>query len=241
MVFRLDDDYIEFPDPRYSDDSEYGFFAVGGDISPERMIEAYSYGILPWFDFHDEPRWYCPLNRFVIFPDEIHISHSLRSLFNKQKYHTTVNTDFETVIRGCAKGSAAERRNDAPGAWLGEQMISTLLALHNLGRAVSVEVRDRDGAIVGGLYGILSGKIFCGESMYSLRPSASKIAMVALARWCRENGIALIDCQFHTPHLESMGARYIPYEQYLRHNSLQLLPLPPLPAIRLASQTIVPL
>lgn len=208
MFFELDDD-LWFPPPELAE--EDGLLAVGGDLSVERLLLAYSHGIFPWYDFrHNErPVWYCPHKRFVIFPDEIHISHSMRTLLRKGIYQTTINKDFDGVIGNCS-----ELRYDEPGAWLGPKMIEAVKRLYDKGFAASVEVWQ-DDRLVGGLYGILIGKVFCGESMFSLVPSASKIALIHLARQMSERGGRMIDCQLETPHLRSMGGRYISYEEYM--------------------------
>ncbi|MDE6481123.1 MAG: leucyl/phenylalanyl-tRNA--protein transferase [Muribaculaceae bacterium] len=210
MIFRLDPDSIEFPDPTEGDPD--GLFAVGGDLSPERLMLAYSLGIFPWFSFResDEPWWYCPMQRFVIFPDEIHVSHSMRNLMNKGNYTVTFNKDFKGVIEGCS-----EERIDMEGAWLGRDMIEAYTRLHELGFATSVEVWKGE-ELVGGLYGVTIGTAFCGESMFSRVPAASKLALIHLARKMESKGALLIDCQFETPHLKSMGGRHIPYFDYLR-------------------------
>ena len=210
MIFRLDPDSIEFPDPTEGDPD--GLFAVGGDLSPERLMLAYSLGIFPWFSFResDEPWWYCPMQRFVIFPDEIHISHSMRNMMNKGIYTVTFNQDFKGVIQGCS-----EQRIDLDGAWLGADMIEAYTRLHELGFATSVEVWKGE-ELVGGLYGVTIGAAFCGESMFSRVPAASKLALIHLARKMEARGATLIDCQFETPHLKSMGGRHIPYFDYLR-------------------------
>ena len=220
MVFQLDDT-ITFPDPHYGEPD--GLLAVGGDLSVDRLLLAYSNGIFPWFSFRDceEPQWYCPMRRFVIFPDEIHISHSMRTLLNKGRYEVSINQDFEGVIRQCSL-----LRADEPGAWLGEDMIEAYTELHRQHFAASVEVWDpiADGndsegpthRLVGGLYGVNIGKAFFGESMFSLVPSASKLALIFLAQVLEENGGTLIDCQFETPHLRSMGGRHISYDEYIQ-------------------------
>lgn len=229
MIFELPDDCNIFPDPRLGNPD--GLFAVGGDISPERMRVAYSWGILPWYPWRNkEAHWYCPMERFVIFPDRIHISHSMRTLLNKNLYRFSVNADFEGVIRGCGRGGNDENRMDHPYSWLGEKMIATMLELHKTGDAVSVEVWDTGGKLAGGLYGIISGHIFCGESMFSDVASASKLALIALAKYlnqedCPLGKIEIIDCQFETPHLKSMGGETISYEQYLAYNDRILPPL----------------
>lgn len=211
MIVRLDDK-LWFPDPRYGE--EDGLVAVGGDLSVDRLLLAYSYGFFPWFSFRnrEEPLWYCPLQRFVIFPKEIHISHSMRQLINKNQYGLTINKNFDGVIRGCA---TAQNRNTEEGAWLGPNIIEAYTELHRQGFAASVEVWDKDRHLVGGLYGVNLGRAFFGESMFSLVPSASKLALIFLARLFGSRGGIMIDCQFETPHLRSMGGRYIPYEEYI--------------------------
>ncbi|MBQ7662209.1 leucyl/phenylalanyl-tRNA--protein transferase [Prevotella sp. E13-27] len=208
MVFRLDDE-LWFPDPHLADDD--GCLAVGGDLSIDRLLLAYQHGIFPWYAFrHDEPIWYCPKKRFVIFPDEIHISHSMRTLMRKNIYTVTFNKDFEGVIANCGG-----LRIDEEYAWLGPDMTAAYTELHNQGFALSVEVWEKE-RLVGGLYGVNIGSAFFGESMFSLVPSASKLALISLAQIMQECGGSLIDCQFETPHLKSMGGRYIDYDEYMK-------------------------
>ncbi len=213
MIYRIPNDPIIFPDPHEADES--GALAIGGDLSVERLLLAYHHGIFPWYSFrdYDEPVWYCPQQRFVIFPNEIHVSHSMRNLINKDVYQVSINTDFDGVIRGC---SMAQGRDEKEGAWLGEEIIAAYTRLHELGFAASVEVRDNQRQLVGGLYGVTVCGCFIGESMFSLAPSASKIALIALARHLEQIGWKLIDCQLETPHLRSMGARFISYDDYMR-------------------------
>jgi len=209
MIYQLDDD-LWFPDPRLAD--EDGCLAVGGDLSIDRLLLAYQHGIFPWFSFRDneEPVWYCPHERFVIFPDEIHISHSMRTLLNKKKYTFTLNEDFEGVIHNCSK-----LRYDEEGAWLGEDIIKAYTELHRQGFAASVEVWEEE-RLVGGLYGVNIGSAFFGESMFSLVPSGSKLALIHLAKTMQELNGSIIDCQLKTAHLESMGGRYISYDEYMK-------------------------
>ena len=211
MIFQLDDK-LWYPDPRLGE--EDGLFAVGGDLSPERLILAYHYGIFPWFSFrnHDEPLWYCPMKRFVIFPSEIHVSHSMKTLMNKGEYTCTFNKAFHDVIIGCG---IANNRFLQDGAWLGEDIIKAYGKLHELNIAASVEVWEGK-RLVGGLYGVVINDCFIGESMFSLVPNASKLALIHLARFMQEKGKGIIDCQFETPHLKSMGGRFIDYDDYLR-------------------------
>ena len=214
MVYRLEDD-LWFPDPRLGDDD--GCIAVGGDLSVDRLLLAYQNGIFPWYAFrYDEPVWFCPMQRFVIFPEEIHVSHSMRTLLNKGRYEMTLNEAFDTVIDTCGNLRIAEEY-----AWLGPQMTAAYKELHRQGFAASIEVWEKsaDGAnkkFAGGLYGVTIGNTFFGESMCSLVPSASKLALIHLAQTMQKNGGRLIDCQFHTPHLESMGGRYISYDEYMQ-------------------------
>lgn len=210
-VFQLDND-LWFPDPHQGE--EDGLIAVGGDLSVDRLLLAYSYGFFPWFSFRDneEPLWFCPMQRFVIFPSEIHISHSMQQLISKHELKPTINKDFDGVIRGCA---TAQNRNKEEGAWLGPDIIKAYTEMHRQGFAASVEVWQEEG-LVGGLYGVSLGKAFFGESMFSLVPNASKIALIYLARMFETHGGKLIDCQFETPHLRSMGGRFISYEEYMK-------------------------
>lgn len=211
MVFRLDDE-LWFPDPHLADDD--GCLAVGGDLSVDRLLLAYQHGIFPWYAFrYDEPTWYCPQQRFVIFPKEIHISHSMRTLIRKNQYRVTFNQDFESVIRNCG-----QLRIEEEYAWLGDEITEAYTELNRQGFAFSVEVweRQEEDKLVGGLYGVNIGNAFFGESMFSLVPSASKLALIHLAQLMQECGGSLIDCQFETPHLKSMGGRYIDYDDYMK-------------------------
>lgn len=209
-VYQLNKE-LWFPDPHLGD--EDGLVAIGGDLSIDRLLLAYSNGFFPWYSFHSEkePLWFCPLRRFVIFPSEVHVSHSMRQLIRQERYRVTINRDFNGVIRGCA---TVQERNQEAGAWLGPNIINAYTELHQQGFAASVEVWEAD-KLVGGLYGVNLGASFFGESMFSLVPNASKLALIHLARFMDAKGGRLIDCQFETPHLKSMGGRYISYEAYM--------------------------
>lgn len=207
MIFQLTR-RLAFPDPHYGEPD--GLLAVGGDLSIDRLLLAYSYGIFPWYSFREEEiQWWCPLKRFVIFPNEIHISHSMRTLINKNRYRASFNRAFGEVIRQCG-----ELRIKEEGAWLGQEMMEAYTRLHEQRFATSVEIWEGE-RLVGGLYGVSLGKCFFGESMFSLVPNASKLALIHLAQTLEEMGGTLIDCQFETPHLKSMGGRYIDYEEYM--------------------------
>lgn len=220
-IYQLPENEYWFPDPTAIPPEERdpdGLFAVGGDLHIERLKEAYAQGIFPWSAItNDELHWYCPMDRFVIFPEEIHISHSMRTLLNRNKYLTTMDEDFDGVIRNCGKLRIHEE-----GAWLGDDIINAYTKLYEEGIAHSVEVWDISieggklkRTLVGGLYGVMFNKSFIGESMFSLVPSASKIALIALAQSMAQNGYHMIDCQVETPHLKSMGGRHITYEEYM--------------------------
>ena len=203
------------PFPPISVVGDDDIIALGGELTPERLIEAYHKGIFPYYDFRTEfPVWVCPLDRFVIFPKEIHVSHSMRTLINSGKYHVTFNESFDEVIRCCA---AVDGRIFEDGAWLGPNIVTTYTALHRMGLVQSVEVRKDDGTIVGGLYGVTLGHCFFGESMFSFEPSASKLALIALSRKMVADGWHMIDCQYETPHLLTMGGRHIPYQEYMTY------------------------
>lgn len=209
MIFRLSK-RLAFPDPHLGEPD--GLLAVGGDLSVDRLLLAYSYGIFPWYAFRSkEIEWWCPMDRFVIFPSEIHISHSMRSLMNKNCYGVTFNKAFGDVIRNCGR-----LREHEAGAWLGHDMIEAYIRLHEQNLAASVEVWKEE-TLVGGLYGVCIGRCFFGESMFSLVPSASKLALIRLAQVLESNGGVMIDCQFETPHLKSMGGRHISYEEYMSY------------------------
>lgn len=221
MIFQLSKK-IAFPDPHLGESD--GLLAVGGDLSVDRLLLAYSNGIFPWYSFRDSMyvEWWCPMERFVIFPDKIHISHSMRTLINKQKYTVSINKAFPEVIRNCGK-----LREDMDGAWLGSDMTEAYTKLYEQGFAASVEVWEpssdpsQPDKLVGGLYGVALGKCFFGESMFSLVPSASKLALIFLAARLRDVGGVMIDCQFETPHLKTMGGEYISYEEYMKYVRMQ--------------------
>ena len=153
------------------------------------------------------------MQRFVIFPDEVHISHSMRTLMNKKTYRVTFNQDFDGVIKGC---SEVDGRYDMAGAWLGENMMAAYRHLNRQGYAASVEVWNHEEELVGGLYGVVVGDCFIGESMFSREPNTSKLALINLAQLMQRIGGKMIDCQLETPHLKSMGGRFIPYTEYLK-------------------------
>lgn len=211
MLLILDKNKIAFPDPQTTDYDEN--LVVGGDLSVERLILAYENGIFPWFPYRQRHiTWCCPKQRYVIFPNQIHISHSMRNIINKQIYSFTIDKCFSQVIEKC---SIVNGRIDDPAAWLGHNMINAYTNLHKKGYATSVEVWC-DGQLVGGLYGVQIKHCFMGESMFSLKPNASKFALIMLAKQMQKLQMPMIDCQMETPHLKSMGGTYISYDLYLK-------------------------
>lgn len=205
-VYLLDED-IWFPPPEGAD--EDGLLAVGGDLRPERLLLAYSNGIFPWFNEDVEILWWCPKKRFVIIPGEVRISKSMKKFMKKTDLKVTVNRDFSGVIHNCRK-----LREGKEGTWITDGMEDAYNNLHRLGFAASVEVYDGEN-LAGGLYGVVLGRCFFGESMFSLVPNASKLALISLSGYLQQLGFYMIDCQFHTDHLESMGGRFISYEEYM--------------------------
>ncbi|HET7000457.1 MAG TPA: leucyl/phenylalanyl-tRNA--protein transferase [Puia sp.] len=198
---------IQFPPPEMAD--EDGLLAIGGDLSRERLLLAYRNGIFPWYE-NKYILWWCPDPRFVLFPEELKISSSMRHLLKKQAFEFSVNTDFDGVISQCR----AISRRGQNGTWITEEMRNAYNDLHRAGYAHCAEVR-LNGELVGGLYGIRLGKMFYGESMFSRYSNASKYAFIQYVELLKSEGVGLIDCQVYTSHLESLGARMIPRSRFL--------------------------
>ena len=207
-VFQLSKEEIAFPNPTLARDD--GLLAVGGDLSVERLLLAYTHGIFPWYNPGEEILWWCPKERFVIFPKEIHVSHSMRKYMKKHELKVVMNRDFADTMHRCRI-----KREFEEGTWISDEMEEAYHRLHQKGFAVSVEVFE-DGVLAGGFYGVSIGKCFFGESMFSEKENGSKTALIAFAQLLEKNGFLFIDCQFHTEHLESMGGRYISWEEYDR-------------------------
>jgi leucyl/phenylalanyl-tRNA--protein transferase len=204
MIFELTEDISWFPETALADAD--GLLAFGGDLSTERLLNAYKKGIFPWYSDDSPILWYSPHQRFVLFPSEIKISKSMKQLMNSGKFEVKKNTAFKEVIRNCAMIS----RNDQEGTWITNEMQEAYIELNKKGFAHSFETW-LDNELVGGLYGVSMNNVFCGESMFSKVSNASKMALVWLAG---DFGYSLIDCQVYTPHLESMGAKMISREEY---------------------------
>jgi len=187
-----------------------GIVAVGGDLSPERLLLSYKSGIFPWFD-NDEPiLWWSPPERMVLFFDELKISKSMRNIINQQKFKVTFNTSFREVILNCKKIN----RKDQQGTWITNDMVEAYCKLNELGIAKSVEVWENN-ELVGGLYGVDLGHVFCGESMFSKVSNASKFAFIALAKQLEIANYRLLDCQVYNDHLASLGCVEIDREDFL--------------------------
>jgi leucyl/phenylalanyl-tRNA---protein transferase len=191
--------------------SAEGIVAIGGDLSPERLVLAYNSGIFPWFDDDEPILWWSPPERMVLFFEDIKISKSMRNIINQKKFNVTFNTAFRDVILNCKKIS----RKDQPGTWITDNMAEAYFKLHELGIAKSVEVWE-NGALVGGLYGVDLGHVFCGESMFSKVSNASKIAFIALAKQLEMANYHLLDCQVYNDHLASLGCVEIDRDDFLK-------------------------
>ncbi|MEM9676331.1 MAG: leucyl/phenylalanyl-tRNA--protein transferase [Bacteroidota bacterium] len=208
MLYWLTSELV-FPPVELAED--WGGLALGGDLSPRRLLLAYRSGIFPWYDEDQPIIWHAPDPRFVLFSHKLRIPRSLRPTLNQQKFTITYDTAFHEVIRQCQQ----TQRPGQPGTWITEEMLTAYCQLHELGYAHSVEAW-KDGRLAGGLYGISLGRAFFGESMFTRENDASKVAFVAKVLDLQEVGINLIDCQVHTPHLERFGAEEIPRSQYMQ-------------------------
>lgn len=196
--------------PPVDEADEDGVLAVGGDLSPERLILAYKSGIFPWFDEEDPILWWSPEERMVLFPEEFVVSKSMRNILNRNVFKVTLNQNFKEVISNCS----SIKRNGQIGTWITNEMIEAYCKLNEIGFAKSVEVWQ-DDVLVGGLYGIDLGHVFCGESMFSKVSNASKVAFASLVEKLKEENYKLLDCQVHNDHLESLGAREIPRDYFM--------------------------
>jgi leucyl/phenylalanyl-tRNA--protein transferase len=208
-VFRLTKKLL-FPPVRLA--NRYGLLAVGGDLTPERLLLAYANGIFPWYSDGEPILWWSPNPRMVLFPDKLHVSKSLRRTLNSKKYRVTMDNAFDQVIASCA----SVRRQNEKGTWITEDMQVAYNRLHQLGWAHSIESWYND-RLVGGLYGVGLGRCFFGESMFSLMTDASKAALVFLVEHARKHQMELIDCQVPSDHLLNMGAQTIPRELFLSY------------------------
>jgi leucyl/phenylalanyl-tRNA---protein transferase len=207
MYFLTKDLYF----PPVEEASIEGILAVGGDLSVERLLLAYRSGIFPWFQDEEPILWWSPSQRMVVVPSLYKPSKSMRNIINQKKFNVTFNTCFKDVILNCQQ---IDRKNQM-GTWISESIIDSYTKLHELGHVKSVEVWQ-DGALVGGLYGLDLGHVFCGESMFSKVPNASKVGFIWLIDYLNQRGYKLLDCQVHNDHLERLGAFEISREVFIK-------------------------
>ena len=206
-IYLLNEDKFDFPTLNMMNDD---LVAIGGDFHPQRLLNAYENGIFPWFiDDLGYIHWFSPQKRMVLYPENFKVSKSLRKSIANKGFIVKSNKNFEEVIRSCAK----IKRNHEDGTWISEEFIKAYTNLHKLDIAFSIECYLKD-ELVGGLYGVLIGDIFCGESMFSLVPDASKVAFYHLCQQAKQNGIKIIDCQVYNDHLASLGAFEITRNEY---------------------------
>jgi leucyl/phenylalanyl-tRNA--protein transferase len=205
-VYRLGPDPV-FPPPEHA---EGGLLAVGGDLSPIRLVEAYRHGIFPWYSEGQPIWWHSPDPRCVLDPERLHVPRSLGKILRRGDYEVRFDTAFPRVIAACARTPRPGQR----GTWITRDMVRAYVELHALGLAHSAEAW-KDGVLVGGLYGVSLGDMYFGESMFADAPDASKVAFVVLVRWMRARGISLVDSQVRTDHLERFGAEEWPRARYL--------------------------
>jgi len=203
--------------PSVEDADKDGLLAIGGDLSEERLMLAYRSGIFPWFSEGDPILWWSPDPRFVLFPEKLKVSKSMKKLLRDHRFQVTFNQKFEEVITQCA----SVKRDGQTDTWITEEMQAAYINMHEKGFAKSVEVwqheKNTEPKLVGGLYGIDLGTVFCGESMFSLESNASKFGFIKWVQHLQANGYKLIDCQVHTPHLESLGAEMISRQSFMNY------------------------
>jgi leucyl/phenylalanyl-tRNA--protein transferase len=197
--------------PPVEDATPEGVLAVGGNLSPGMLLSAYSQGIFPWYTDGEPILWWSPDPRFVLFPDELHVSKSMKKALRKGGFNYSLDRCFEQIIRGCR----TVPRHDQNGTWITGEMLEAYTELHHLGYAHSIEVW-REGQLAGGMYGVSLGCCFFGESMYSLVPNASKAALIRFIGLMRSKGFTMLDCQVHSEHLSTLGARMIPRREFMR-------------------------
>ena len=197
--------------PSVTEANSEGVLAVGGNLSPDRLLLAYKNGIFPWFNPGEPILWWAPSSRMVLFFDDLIISKSMRNILNRNIFKVTFNQEFIAVISNCSSVS----RDGQNGTWISDEMIASYCKLHELGIAKSVEVWQNE-ELVGGLYGIDLGHIFCGESMFSKVSNASKVAFITLVNQLKNDNYKLLDCQVYNEHLESLGCNEIDREEFMK-------------------------
>ncbi|MDX1489962.1 MAG: leucyl/phenylalanyl-tRNA--protein transferase [Pseudohongiellaceae bacterium] len=219
QITALDDSDLSFPPVELALEDPDGLLAVGGNLSSERLILAYSQGIFPWYQDDLPILWWSPGTRMVLYPEKLHVSRSMRKVIKQSPYRISFDEAFDQVISQCA-----ELRLDAEGTWITSDMQKAYITLHKMHFAHSVEVWE-DNILVGGLYGIAMGQAFFGESMFSTRSNTSKLALIALSKQLQDWGYQLIDCQVPSEHLESLGAQEMQREDFMKElERLRALP-----------------
>jgi len=216
----LHNDDINFPPVHLALTEPDGLLAVGGDLTSQRLIKAYQQGIFPWFNEGDPLMWWSPARRCVIYCSDFYVNKSFNKFLKKCEFTITINHAFEAVINHCRLP-----RKDDCGTWIDDQMTKAYVGLHNQKIAHSVEIWH-DNTLVGGLYGVFVNNTFCGESMFSLMPNASKTALLALSKFMQKHDVLLIDCQIDNPHLSSLGAVLIPRREFVSHLSSTNIKMP---------------
>ena len=208
VVYRLIEEPI-FPHPDESEPD--GLLAVGGDLSPERLLSAYASGIFPWYDETSPILWWSLDPRLILQLDKLYVSKRVKRKIKKQDYRVTIDTDFRSVITNCA----GKNRPGQAGTWILQEIIDAYVELHKLGFAHSVEVWNKEGKLVGGLYGVSLGRVFSGESMFFLEPDASKVGFSYLVKYLENREFHFVDCQQPTDHLKSLGAEEVSRDDFL--------------------------
>lgn len=208
MTLSILNEHIWFPPVEQA--TQDGLLAIGGDLSTERLLAAYKKGIFPWFE-ESYPLWWSPDPRFVLFPDHLKVSRSMHRLLQKNDFQFTINQSFNEVISNCSK----IKRPGQEGTWINKQVLDAYNKLFQCGFGLSAETWE-DGQLIGGLYGVIMGNVFFGESMFSLKSNASKFAFIQLVQYLKQIEVKIIDCQVYTNHLESLGAEMIPRTEFCK-------------------------
>lgn len=208
-VFCFDENRFYLPSPDVAD--EEGLVLIGGKVTPERIVEAYKKGIFPWYNDDSLPLWWSPDPRFILFPEELHVSRSMKKVLEKNQYEFKINTSFTDVIEKCAN----VERKEQDGTWITKDIKEAYTDLHYNGIAHCAEAW-KENELVGGMYGIRLGEVFFGESMFSTATNASKFAFIKFVQQLQYDGIRLIDCQVYTDHVASLGARLVPRDSFLQ-------------------------
>lgn len=206
-VYYLQEDYVAFPDPTLAD--EDGLLAVGGKLSMDYLLLAYTNGIFPWYNPGEIIQWWCPHERFLLYPKDVHISKSMKKYMKKHDISISFNRNFRNTMHQC------RMMREEDGTWISDEMEDAYEILSQLGHALGFEVFV-DDELAGGLYGVSIGKCFFGESMFSVQENGSKLALILLCHILEQKDYLFVDCQFHTDHLESMGGTYVDWEEYSR-------------------------